>query len=495
MDKQIYVSKLGCIISPYRKRQSPLIEQRTAIYDKVYHKWIDYVGFILPYRGRNCFITYNRPLSMLSKAFKDYAVDKLPEVPPHNLSRKLNLRNIDSFREAQTEIINNIEDHLYKQRVWFVNLQTGIGKTVLSAYLSTVINYKTWILCFSDDILNQWVKTYLNNTDIDPSKILKVTGSIIDKILAGEIDPEEFDVFLCTPTLLDRLGSRRSDYGKIDDLFRKCHIGLMIYDEAHRNVSNIVKITSVTDVKYQIYLSADFGQGSYEKELMYKEIFKSVPILTPNEELQKSMKYTKLIIVDYNTYPNEIEKEEPFNKYGYSAELYMQYQFKKGTIQKAIIHVINSALKANDGYRILVLFNNIAHVDEMYLLLRDKYPNIDVGRFYGSMSNKKEKEHSKDHSKIIVATYGSFSTGLDASNIKYVLSTNQCNKVADNQSAGRARPLSDGSDAMYFMFVDNGFPYCRKKLKVRLSYLCKTKSKSEQPYHFTFHPDVHGGEV
>ena len=100
--------------------------------------------------------------------------------------------------------------------------------------------------------------------------------------------------------------------------------------------------------------------------------------------------------------------------------------------------------------------------------------------------------NTKNTARIIVATYSSFSTGLDAKDIKYVLSTNQCNKVMDNQSAGRARPLSDGSDAMYFMFVDNGFSYCKRKLKIRLAYLTETKAKDDNPYTFTYHQDIHG---
>ena len=328
--------------------------------------------------------------------------------------------------------------------------------------------------------------------NISAEKILRVTGTIIDKILAGDIDPNDYDIFMCTPTLLDRFGNRRSDYSRISDLFELCGIGFLIYDEAHRNVSNIVKLNSIMNIRYQVYLSADFGQGSYDKELMYKEIFRNVPVLTPSKKLQTSLKYTKLVVVNFNTYPDEIEKQEPFNKYGFSAELYMKYQFKKGTIIDAIKYTIDTILKANDNYRALILFTNIDHVEAMYDILVKEYPDVNIGKFHGGVSPD-NKLNVKNNSKIIVATYGSFSTGLDAKDIKYVLSTNQCNKVMDNQSAGRARPLSDGSDAMYFMFVDNGFSYCKKKLKIRLSYLTETKAKNDVPYTFTYHSDIYKG--
>lgn len=490
----IYRSKIGCRITPYKKRQSSAIEHGTALYDKVYHRWEEYTGFCLPYNGENVFMTYNRDYSDLSKMFPTYEIEKMEKVRSKKFSSPIHLINVDKFWEAQTEIIGKIESSLSNENIWFINLQTGQGKTLLGTYLSTMLNLKTWIFCFSDDILAQWYKEYCKRTDIDTTKILRVTGNIIDKILVGKIDPSDYDIFMCTPTLLDRFGSRRSDYKRINDLFELCGIGFMIYDEAHRNVSNIVKLNAIMDIRYQVYLSADFGQGSYDKEKMYIDIFKNVPVLTPSKQLQMSLKYTKLVVVNYNTHPSVIEEQEPFNKYGYSAELYMKYQFKKGILIDAIKYTLDTIIAANDGYRSLILFTNIEHVDALYTILQHDYSNYKIGRFHGEVSSD-DKDFAKNHADIIVATYSSFSTGLDAKDIKYVLSTNQCNKIMDNQSAGRARPLSDGSDAMYFMFVDNGFSYCKKKLKTRLAYLTETKAKNDAPFVFTYHPDIHKKEV
>lgn len=491
----IYRSKLGCRISPYKKRQSSAIERNTALYDKVYHRWDEYTGFCLPYNGEITFMTYNREYSDLAKMFPQYTIEKMQCIKAHSFTTPLHLMNVETFSEAQSQIITKIEASRSHENVWFINLQTGFGKTLLATYISTMLNLKTCILCYSDDILDQWYDTYCQKTDIDARKILRLTGSIIDKILAEKIDPRDFDIFMCTPTLLDRFGGRRSDYKRISDLFEMCGIGFLIYDEAHRNVSNIVKLNSVMDIRYQLYLSADFGQGAYDKEIMYKEIFRNVPVLTPSKSLQVTMKYTKLVAVKYNTYPSVVEEQEPFNRYGYSADLYMKYQFKKGIIIDAIRYILNTFLLNDTKHRALILFTNIEHVNKMWEILKKEYPNINVGRFHGEVSPE-EKAATKNHAKIIVATYSSFSTGLDAKDIKYVLSTNQCNKVMDNQSAGRARPLSDGSDSMYFMFVDTGFSYCKRKLKIRLAYLTETKAKDDNPYSFTYHPDIHGkGEV
>ena len=78
---------------------------------------------------------------------------------------------------------------------------------------------------------------------------------------------------------------------------------------------------------------------------------------------------------------------------------------------------------------------------------------------------------------MIISTYQSFSTGIDVSLIKYVISCSICTKIQDNQSSGRARPLPDNSDAYYFIMSDMGFPYTKKKLGSRLAYLKETKIK------------------
>ena len=129
----------------------------------------------------------------------------------------------------------------------------------------------------------------------------------------------------------------------------------------------------------------------------------------------------------------------------------------------------------------------------MYELIKLNFSEYKVGRYYGDVSYG-EKDRVKNDADIIVATYGSFSTGLDTHDIKYVISCDQCNKVQDNQAAGRARPLSDGTDAIYFMLVDYGFSYCKTKLRTRLQYLQETKSKDELPYRYIYNMDVSAGD-
>ena len=495
VEKIIRRSRMGCLVQPYRPRQSHLIEQNTGHYDDVYHRYEEYVGFKVPYNGTLCYVTYNRDYDFLRRALPDYPIENAEIGRYLNMRYRIHLVGIKAFTEAQTELIGPIDTSMDKkdERVWFIHLQTSGGKTLLATYYATLFNMKTMVVCFSDSILRQWEEVFQNRTDIDPDRMIRLNGRIMDRIMAGKISPHDYDVYFTTPTLLDRWANDRMDYKKLGDFFDTAGIGFMIYDEAHRNVSSIVRMVSVTNPMYQMYLSADFGQGEYNRELQFKSIFKSVPVLEPTEQLMRTMKYTKVVVVEYNTYPNTLEREAPFNRYGYDGTAFMRYEFQKGMIQNVIIHIIKTFLKKDLNHRMLILFLNIEHVETIYEDLKTRFPEYDVGRYYADLPAD-EKDYVKDNSDIIVATYGSFSTGLDTRNIKYVVSCNQCNKVQDNQAAGRSRPLPDGSDSVYFLLVDMGFSYCRTKLKTRLFYLQETKSKDDRAYHYIYNATMHSDE-
>ena len=77
--------------------------------------------------------------------------------------------------------------------------------------------------------------------------------------------------------------------------------------------------------------------------------------------------------------------------------------------------------------------------------------------------------------KDLVATYSSFSVGVDVKGIQFVISLDQIDPITDNQAAGRARPI-EGRKAFYFLCSDYGFERCIKSRKKRISYLKTTKA-------------------
>lgn len=481
-NRMVYLTKNGMVVTPYRNHQARDLEKDNSIFDQVYHKWNEVSGFQVDnYHNQTAYITKRIPLDYIKRFFPGYQVADVRRNFSMQMEYPVSLNQEIQLRPAQTEIANEVVSSMKKTSEWFINLQTGAGKTLTSIYLSTIFHYKTLVVCFDTEILKQWNKTYLEKTNIQEERICFIKSSeSLYKMLRENHHPEDKDVYLVTDSLLTSF-LNRYDYQDLQAILNKLGIGLLIYDEAHRNMSLMIKLNACFNPRYTLYLSADFGQGDYKKERKYLELFKNAKILTPRDETSRSMKYTKVVISEYNTRPSVNDELSIKNRYGYSAEYYMDYQIKKGKIQEVLKSILDNILKSiremNPGYKTLILVNNISHADYFYTYLQEEYKNTDfrIGRFHSQMDSE-EKDLTKQQANVIVSTYKSFGVGKDLEDIKYVIGMNQSNKIEDNQAAGRSRPVSDGTPSFYFIITDTGFRYCREKLKRRLPYLVEKKS-------------------
>lgn len=483
----IYRSKNGTIIYPYTKRQCKDLEYNTSIYDKVYHKSNELTGFYVSNFNddKGAFITHYLPEDYLISHFTNYSIHKMQETnaPILPSDRQFRLWNTIKLKEIQGQVANEVISSMKKYNEWFINLDTGTGKTVLGTYLASFFKRKTLIVCFMTDILAQWEKTFKTMTNINPERIYRISsGKFLEDLWLNSIEDAEHDVYLVSPSLIT-MYLNKNPWGRFTDIINQLQIGTIIFDEGHRNMSAMVKINALTNVKYTLYLSADYGQGDYLKERMYYKIFQKTKIIKPEGEISKSLKHTKVIIVDYDSHPSVTESTMIYNKYGFSAEYYMDYQLQKGKIFEVLATIMGLIQKSKKPeWKTLILLEHINHVNKIYDYLVDNFSDTTtiIGRYHSKIDDK-ERMNTLENANIIISTYKSFGTGMDLDYIKYVISLNQCNKITANQAAGRSRALADGSDSIYFMVTDNGFKYCKNKTKSVLGYLSEQKLK-EPPF-------------
>ena len=479
---EIRITTTGTRIYPYRKGQCRPLENLTSLPDQAYRgrKWNPVTGFLIPDSGdefQGTFVTHLHDPRYLQELLPNYQIVYEKPTKKKTLNELMSLNSDITPREVQYQIIQGIIDNESKSQ-WFVYLSQGLGKTLLSVYMIPYFNTKTLIMCYNTMVLSQWVNTIRDKTDINSKSILYIeSGKLFDKILSGDFPVWEYDIFMCTPKLLTMYGKKHGYY-TLELLMEKMGIGLKIFDEAHRNIANIIKINAFTSVEKTLYLSGDFAQSDRRKQEMYYRIFHGVPILRPTEELMNTLKFTVAVVVFFNSHPSELSKASVYSKRGFSFYEYMKYEFEHEIFFNALWFIIDSISKTNkEGYKILLLVNLIDHVDILKEKVCERYgENFIIGKYHSEISES-EKLFTKEYANLIISTYQSFSTGLDVSLIKYVVSCSICTKIDDNQASGRARPLPDGSDAFYFMLSDTGFPYTKKKLGGRLAYLKETKIK------------------
>lgn len=478
----------GTRIYPYTLHQNYQLENMTSIRDK--GSWGNrnvrnpITGFLIPDDKKSnstcgTFITHRHDPLFIQNLFPDYRVSYEESIKGKQLNHCFSLNSDVTPREAQSQIIDQIIEEKESHQ-WFVYLSQGLGKTLLSVYMISYFNTRALIMCYNTQVLRQWIKTFGERTSIDPNSILFIdSGKIFDHILDGTFPVWEFDIFMCTPKILTMYGERNG-YSSISILFEKMGIGIKIFDEAHRNITNIIKINAYSSIDKTLYLSGDFAQSNKRKETLYYRIFREVPVLKPSNDLMKTLKYTIAIVVSFNSKPKEKDLKFVYTRRGFSFFNYMKYQMENPKkFFDTLWFILDSINETNvNNFRILVLVNMIDHVDKLKDEIEHHYPNrYIVGRYHSNVE-KEEKEEARNNAELIVSTHSSFGVGIDISRVKYVISCNIGTKIDDNQGSGRARPLPDHSDAFYFMMVDRGFPYCTKTLESRLAYLNQTKIKS-----------------
>lgn len=472
---QIRKGHTGIIIDPYKKGQCRMLEKMTSVYDYVKRRYEPLTGYCINLGNRDVFVTHPMFDTFLHSQFSTYDLIQLKS------SKSLRIEpfqlNDDIIpTEIQHYVISEIMKSKYHS--WYVHLSQGMGKTLLSVYLISVFRRKTLIMCFRKKILNQWYATLKDKTDIDINRVLIIDSSkIFEKIIEGSFPVEKFDIFLCTPGIITSYAKRNS-YENIDILMKKMGIGFKIYDEAHRDIKNMILINGFSNVDKTLYLSGDKKQSNDINTSRFQKMFQLTQFITPDKEITDKLKYIVGVVVNYNTYPSSIDEMSCYEKRGFSFFNCMKYEIENKRFYDALFYTFDHIMKSNQGkHRILILTHMVEHVDIIYENMCNRYNDkIIFGKFYSDIDDN-EKDYVKMNADCIVATYLSFSTGLDAPNIRYVISTSPCSIIDDNQSSGRARPLPSGEDCFYFMLNDIGFEYNINKIEKRVSYLLETKLK------------------
>lgn len=468
-DNVIRITSTGIRIENFVQKQHRDILFETGYFDHSSRKHVHYIGY--PIKGERAFGMYRMNLSQLQIMLPEYRVELVPYIEAWGI-QPFDLNPDITLRPIQVETINQVQNSNSDR--WFINLQTGQGKTITAIKLISNIGQKAMILCYSTDILNQWKDVFEDKTNIDPKRILRIDSSDkINKILSGVISPSDYDIYFMTNALVEYY-AKHNGWNRITELFITLRIGVKVFDEAHRTLKTMILIDAHTSVKNNFYLGADFSQSNSVKEKLFMRIFWDTPVINPAEEVEE-LKYVVVMEVQYNSHPSHRDEMGIYTHMGFSNFNYMKYQFGKPQIFLAIDSTIAGIIR-NRGtdYKILILTSMKEHVDTLWKYLQEKYPDLYVGRYHGDVSES-EKVETLEKAHIIVSTYSSFSVGRDVKGIQYVISLDQIDRITDNQSAGRAREIP-GKKAFYFMLTDTGFKRCIESAKKRMAYLKKCKA-------------------
>lgn len=476
----IYLSDSGTLITPYDKGQCPYLEFQTSEFDPIRHKHEEVSGFFN--EEDHEFATYSFSEKELIPKFPNYEFVRVYGQKGNPIVNKFDIREGFEFTDTQNTILANSIKSLSDSKSVFINLPTGVGKTVMTLELLSHIGKKAIIITYSVKILKQWQEElYSTTTACENSTLLIESSAHIDAIMEDRVkglDLNKIDIFLITTSLITSYCSSHG-WHELCKVFKKLGIGVKVVDEAHRRFSTTVKVNSYAPVQYNIYLSADFNQATFTRRKHFFSAFRKVPVISIDKQEMENFKHINAVVCEYSSKPSVAEQAVVVqNAYNWNLFLFSEYEFNKGKsfkiVKNIVLNILNSYKENEMHYKILILESKTSHVDSWTEKLREEFPGVSIGRYHNDMPDS-EKEETLD-CEIIVSTYQSFSTAINIINpkIRHCISTVPVDIISHNQAAGRCRQIPN-MWSFYWLLVDVDFEYPIKNLTRTLQYLQKSK--------------------
>lgn len=477
---KILLSPSGTIITPYDKGQCAWLEFKTSEYDPTKHKPIEASGF---YNEEDHeFATYALSSLELGPKFPNYSIVRVNPQLGYSLRNHFEVKDDFEFTDMQNALLSNAMSSLNSYNSVFVNLPTGVGKTVMALELISHMGKKAIVITYSVKILEQWQDELFKNTTAQKNSTLLIeSSSQIDAIMEDRVknlNLNDIDIFFITTSLITSYCSTHG-WHSISRVFAKLGVGIKIVDEAHRRFATTVKVNAYSPIKYNIYLSADFNQATFSMRKHFFAAFKNVPLVSINEQEMIPLKHINAVVYEYASHPSVAEQLAiTHNAYSWNLFQFAEYEFLKGKsfemVKEIVCNIMNSYKPNDQHYRILILEAKTSHVDVWTEKLREEFPGVTIGRYHNEVSNEEKLETTK--CEIIVSTYQSFSTAMNITDpkIRHCISTVPVDIISHNQAAGRCRQIP-GLWSFYWLLVDTDFEYPIKNLSRTLTYLQKSK--------------------
>ena len=238
--------------------------------------------------------------------------------------------------------------------------------------------------------------------------------------------------------------------------------GAVIGDEAHlfKAVSLTKIMTKLTDCKYRIGMTGTLD-GTKTHKLVLEGLFGRVNKVVSTRELIEKKQLADLKIICLVLKHTEAEAKAIY-KEKYHKELEYLAQNEK---RNKYIRNLATALNGNT----LCLFQLVEkHGKDLYDLIKDKAKDREVFFVYGGVDTEARERvreiTEKSDNAIIVASYGTFSTGINIRNLHNIIFASPSkSRIRNLQSIGRGLRMGDNKDTATLYDISDDLTYKEKK--------------------------------
>lgn len=359
-----------------------------------------------------------------------------------------------------------------------LNADTGDGKTFCTVYSIVKLGYRTLIITHIDKIKQQWIETCINMFDFTPDRLLDISGTpVIEKILKDGNIPDK-DVFFVNHQTLNAF-MRKHSVEQFHRFFELLRIGIKVYDEAHLEFKNIIKIDMFSNTLKTIYLTATFDRSDPNESRIFKKAFNNV-MKFGQETLNYAEKRRHIVyfpILYSSNCPDYLETSMR-NNYGFDSRKFFKYAWDEDeshTMRNKLRDVLNR-VKDVEG-KILIISPKIDTCESIKSYIQE-YMDLDksIGTIH-SRNSESENDNSKE-CDIIVSTVKSCGTGTDIKGLRILINLEPiATTLGTNQLSGRLREYAPDKDTYLFDLVDVSVKRCYEMYRTRLSFLKKKCKK------------------
>lgn len=452
-------------IYPYSQGDCTQIEKMYSKWDDVTHKYIRIAYFIF---DNILYLPRGTSLSLLSTLFNTTPIFVNKHDPACKLSSSIEMRYGPRDR-IQSESIDfltcngNFTKGLQHSQ-FGLNLDTGAGKTFCMISGIVKIGLKAIIITHKSRLKEQWIKEFIDKSDISEHAIMDIDGSAdIEAIMCGEKSADIYVVNHQTLTSFARLNS----WEKLHIFFKKTGVGIKVIDEAHKYFQNSLMIDFFSDVKMSYYLTATFTRSDPKEIRIFQKAYSS--LYRFGEETlnyEEVRKHIVLCVVLYKSKPDfSVVRKIVNGAYGFNSYRYIDYTLKQDTnhtMMKVIKKIIDRT-ETLDG-KILITSPKIESVE---LIAKELKYETDkkVGVVHSRFSNDENKETILN-SDIISSTIKGIGEGDDIKGLRVLINTEPVgSKALVDQLRGRLREYSKEDDTYMFYLIDTSIGYTYEMFK------------------------------
>uniref|UniRef100_A0A6C0BT84 Helicase ATP-binding domain-containing protein n=1 Tax=viral metagenome TaxID=1070528 RepID=A0A6C0BT84_9ZZZZ len=308
----------------------------------------------------------------------------------------INIEFNGRLRDYQYNIVDKYINYVKDIGGGLLEIDTGLGKTVIALNIITRINVKALIIVHKEFLMNQWIERI--EQFIPKARVGKIQGSTIDI--------ENKDIVI---GMLQSISMKDYDSNIFDSF------GITVIDEVHHMGAEVFSQALYKIVtRYMLGLSA-----TMDRKDGLTSVFKMfIGNIIHTEKRKQESNNVLVRRIDYKVNDEEFS-EIKYNFRGdvcYSSMINKLCNYNRRS--EFIINLLKSLFKENPNQQILILGHNKNLLKYLYDAIM--YNKIEtVGYYLGGM--KQEQLKLSEEKKIIIATYQMASEGLDIKSLTTLL--------------------------------------------------------------------------